>query len=191
MRQALGLRNGSTGQGQPQRREQDQRGRRFVKDGEVPVVLVNSSRDHGGDAPAPVNRIVQAEAALRSERAAREHIERQLSEAQATIQQLQTKLAHAEMSYRETIDAERVGRAAAEQTLAEVMLARDAAEARVSELSAARPRLGRPRAVIDAETADLVVRTRVPRKLRQPAEPEAEPEPVQWWLPSFRKSRKA
>jgi hypothetical protein len=191
MRQALGLRNGSPGHLQPQRREQDQRGRRFVKDGEVPVVLVNSSREHGGDAPPPVNRIAQAENALRAERGAREHAERALIEAQTAIQHLRTKLAHAEMAHSEALAAERAAREAAETSLREAIAAREAAEARANELAAAPPRAARARFSAEAASGEFVVRSRAPRKPREPAAPEQEPEPVQWWLPSFRaKSRK-
>ena len=133
MRQALGLRNGPSGPGVPQRREAEQRGRRFVKDGEVPVVVVHSSRDSGGDGAAPVNRIAAAETLARNERTAREQAERALAEAQATIQHLRTQLVHGEMAHREALAAERRGREAAETALSEANEARAAAEARAAE----------------------------------------------------------
>lgn len=65
--------------------------RRFAQDGDVPVVI-NSRRDAG-------------EAAMHAEREARQQAERLLTAAQATIRDLQTKLAHAEMSLSETREA--------------------------------------------------------------------------------------
>src|SRR5579871_512054 len=134
MRQALGLRNGPAGSPVPQRREAEQRGRRFVKDGEVPVVVVHSSRDpgrdqgrdQGGEGAAPVNRMAAAETLARAERTAREQAERALSEAQATIQHLRTQLVHAEMAHREALAAEQRARESAEAALREATEARAA-----------------------------------------------------------------
>jgi len=203
MRQALGLRNGPSAGGQvPQRREAEQRGRRFVKDGEVPVVVVHSgSRELNGD-PLPVNRIAAAESMARNERHARENAERALAEAQATVQHLRTQIAHTEMAHREALAAERATRELAEQALREAIEARTAAEARVTDLASAN-RIRRPRAEfvvaadhsaseflsVDGEAAPRPRRGR-PRKIVAatvvPATPQEEAEPVQWWLPSFR-----
>ena len=76
---------------QAERHSPDRHKRRFVRDGEVPVVVVR--RDQGSDPGAnrvtlgapPTNRVEQAEAALRTERDARERAERALTEAQATF----------------------------------------------------------------------------------------------------------
>jgi hypothetical protein len=198
MRQALGLRNGPSAGGQvPQRREAEQRGRRFVKDGEVPVVVVNSSsRD---DASGPVNRIAAAEHAARSERHAREQAERALSDAQSTIQQLRTQLAHAEMAHREALAAERATREVVEQALREANEARAAAEASTREAPPAAPprRRGRP-PLIRVSTRPAEETGQLP--LSEPAGPvlrrrkavaeetEQEQEPVQWWLPTYRAS---
>jgi len=207
MRQALGLRNGPSGGGGgvPQRREGEQRGRRFVKDGEVPVVVVNSgSRDAGADGAAPVNRIAAAETAARADRAAREHAERALSEAQAALQHLRTHVAHSEMAHREALAAANDARDQAQLALREAIEARTAAEARVAELEAA-PRLRRPRPEIvvaaarpASEHQDELLLSDEPvpprRRGRKPAirvaEAPEEQEPVQWWLPSFRAGRK-
>jgi hypothetical protein len=203
MRQALGLRNapsGGSGGQVPQRREGEQRGRRFVKDGEVPVVVVNSSsREFAADGAAPVNRIAAAETALRAERTAREQAERSLAEAQSTLQHLRTQLVHADMAHREALAAANAAREQAEQALHEASEARAAAEARVADLEAA-PRIRRPRPEIVMAThrpgdidgsapdqsAPLRRRGRKP-KLR--IEPAVEQEPVQWWLPTFRAGR--
>ena len=197
MRQALGLRNGPSAGGQvPQRREAEQRGRRFVKDGEVPVVVVSSSsRD---DATGPVNRIAAAEHAARSERHAREQAERALSDAHNTIQQLRTQLVHAEMAHREALAAERATREAVEQALREANEARAAAaEASTEEAPPATPprRRGRP-PLIRVSTRPAEETGQLP--LSEPAAPvlrrrkaaaeETEQEPVQWWLPTYRAS---
>jgi hypothetical protein len=69
--------------------------RRFAQEGDVPVVI-NNRRDAERDA---------GEAAMQKEREARQQAERLLTAAQATIRDLQTKLAHAEMSLSETREA--------------------------------------------------------------------------------------
>jgi hypothetical protein len=91
MRHALGLQgdvspqSSNSGSHPPQRRH-------FVRDGEVPVTVVN--RDHRpGGAPGS-NQLDAARQAIRSQAAARERAERLLEEAQAAIRDLQTKLAH-------------------------------------------------------------------------------------------------
>lgn len=197
MRQALGLRGGPSGTAAvPQRREAEQRGRRFVKDGEVPVVVVNSSRD-GGDGAAPVNRIAVAEQQARAERHLREQAEKALAEAQNVIQHLRTQLVHAEMAHREALAAERATRDVMEQSLREAIEARTAAEARVQEAAPAapRPRRGRPplvRPVLPVDIqADVPAMAEPPATRRRkaaapPPAVEEEQEPVQWWLPSFR-----
>lgn len=166
MRQALGLHEGAPNPRPPQRREQDHGGRRFVKDGEVPVVMLSASRDRGGDVAAPVNRVAAAEAALKTERAARERAERSLQEALAAVQHLQTQLAHAELAHKEALAAERHGREAAEQVLAAANAAREATAPRSTETTA-RASPGKPR-----------------RKTGGPV--QREPQPVKWWLPSYR-----
>jgi hypothetical protein len=86
---------------------------RFVRDGEVPVVLVKRSdrqegggSNVGGSEVAPMtNRAAAMATALDAERAARERAERMLQEALATIRDLQTRLAHAELARIETREA--------------------------------------------------------------------------------------
>jgi hypothetical protein len=139
MRQALGLRGDQSNERPTPRREPLRGPHRFVKDGEVPVEVLGPSREHGPGGPAPVNRIATAEAALRSERAARERAERSLRETQATLQQTQTKLAHADLAHGEALAAERRGRERAEVALAEAVVAREALEQRLAEMAAAQP----------------------------------------------------
>jgi hypothetical protein len=108
MRHALGLRGStpsrstadhpttSTGGSQPQRR-------RFVRDGEVPVTVIR--RDHQQDTEPGINQLDAARRAVRSEAMARERAERSLEEAQVTIRDLQTKLAHERLAKVEALEA--------------------------------------------------------------------------------------
>ena len=73
--------------------------RRFVRDGEVPVTVIH--RDQG-DASG-TNALEAARQALREQVAAREHAEHLLQEAQATIHDLQTKLAHERLARDEAV----------------------------------------------------------------------------------------
>ncbi len=137
MRQALGLRNvGGRNEIVPQRHDQPRRGRHFVRDGEVPVVVLQNTRDHGGENGAPTNRFEIAENARRAEHAARERAERALHDAQETIQHLKTQLAHAEIAHAETLAAERLRTATAEAAMREAIRERESLELRVSELTA-------------------------------------------------------
>jgi hypothetical protein len=184
MRQALGLFGDQPGDPPAQRREQDRRAHRFVKDGEVPVVVLNSSRERGPDSPAPVNRIAIAEAALRTERAMRERTERSLREMQATLQQLQTKLGHTDLEHREALAAERRGREQAEAVLAEAVAAREALEARLSEMEAhSRVTEVEPHS---EPAGSNQPRQAKPRRKTTRSPVEREPQPVKWWLPSYK-----
>lgn len=184
MRQALGLSEGAVAPRTPQRREPDARGRRFVKDGEVPVVVLSGSRDAAAAGPAPVNRVQAAEGALRTERLAREHAEQALREAQANAQRLQTQLAHAEMAHREALAAEQQVREAAEHALAEATAAREALEARIAELTA--PRTRTPRTRTEQSETGGEAPARKPRRTAANPATKREPQPVKWWLPSFK-----
>ena len=92
--------------------------RRFVRDGEVPVTVIR--RDHQPDAEHGINQLDTARQAVRSEAMARERAERSLEEAQITIRDLQTELAHERLARDEAMEAaERAetGEQAAQQTL--------------------------------------------------------------------------
>ena len=143
--------------------------RRFVKDGEVPVTVVR--RTHLPDvasaiAPPAANQLEAARQTIRSQAAATERAERALNEAQVTIRDLRTKLAHERLARDEAyqlvrrlegerdaalssvqdlrvdLATERVGREKLDQELRRVRESRQAAEAR--QLLPKRPR-GRPR----------------------------------------------
>ena len=108
MRNALGLRGNSpsrstsdhpmtsTGGSQPPRR-------RFVRDGEVPVTVIR--RDYQPEAAPGTNQLDAARQAIRSETMARQRAERSLEEAQITIRDLRTKLAHERLAKTESLEA--------------------------------------------------------------------------------------
>jgi hypothetical protein len=168
MRHALGLRGhtpprSSTSGLQPQRR-------RFIRDGEVPSTVLR--RDHQPDGEAGVNQLEAARHAIRSEAVARERAERSLADAQVSIRDLQTKLAHerlardealetvrrqvtetqAAVQAQQTAEAELV---AAEDALAEALEARQEAESRLRDamaVRAARMPSNGPNGLADATT---------------------------------------
>ncbi len=172
MRRALGLEGGSAPPRTAASRAADAstQGRhrhRFVSDGEVPVVLMNPRPEQ----PAGT-RPDGAAAALHGEKEARERVERSLAAAQATIRDLQAKLAHAQT------------------TLAHVTLARDEAAAALQQAQeqAAAARAAPP---AGPDAAPPVVRRRGrPPKIRAekpPAKPRAKAQkPVKWWVKGWR-----
>ena len=158
MRHALGLHNTShtqaipapagtsPGASRPQRR-------RFVRDGEVPVTVIHRDQGH---APG-TNALEAARQALREQVAAREHAEQRLQEAQVTIHDLQTKMAHERLARDEAVQradnemqvvkqalqgvleelaAERASRKKAEQERDESVAARQETEERMLEMLA-------------------------------------------------------
>lgn len=144
----------------------DRQKRRFVHDGEVPVVVMGGVGSSSATGANPTNRLAVAETALDSERVARRRVERALSEAQAAVHDLQTKIGHANLArdeatekagrlaaelqrLQELLELERVGRAEAEQAL------RAGAERKRPAAPVLKSRLGRPR--------------------------RGEPKPVKWW----------
>ena len=119
MRRALGL-NGnpaplterpqlasSFGDHHPQRRK-------FARDGEVPVTFV---RHHQNPSPDSTNQLDAARTAMRSLATAKEHAERLLEQAQATVRQLQTTLAHERLANDEAIGRANVDRRTVEHAL--------------------------------------------------------------------------
>lgn len=176
--------------------------RRFVKDGEVPVTVVR--RTHPADAVASVaptasNQLEAARQTIRSQAVATERVERALNEAQATIRDLRTKLAHERMAKEEAFLAvrrleaerdaaltaaqatrmelatERVGREKIEHELRKALDARQAAEAR--QLAPRRPRGRPPKIVVETDGPIALPKKRGrPRKIVADAvEPVAAP----------------
>jgi chromosome segregation ATPase len=177
--------------------------RRFVRDGEVPVEVVH----HEG---AGSNQLEAARQAVRTLTTAREQAERQLAEAQATIRDLQTKLAHERMARDEAVqraavegddtekalqlaradlDAERAARRATEERLAAALQRCAAAERRAEELT--QPALALETAELDAEreNVEAPARTEKPARRRgrppKAKAPEPDPEFVEWWKPGW------
>jgi hypothetical protein len=84
----------------------DRSARRFVRDGEVPVTVVRPRWNQAAGKDAPVtNHLAVAEAAAQTERQGRERAERALQDSANTIQNLQTKQAHIELSRNEALAA--------------------------------------------------------------------------------------
>jgi hypothetical protein len=119
MRRALGLHNASPttplpvatspGASSPQRR-------RFVRDGEVPVSVIHRDQDDG----VGTNKLDATKQALREQIAARERAEHLLQEAQATIRDLQTKVAHERLARDEALQRIVSERPVVEQALQRV-----------------------------------------------------------------------
>jgi hypothetical protein len=157
--------------------EQPRQRRRFVQDGEVPVVMLNA--DTRADAAAQAgDRIAELEAALGLERNARAATTRSLEEARATIQSLQTRLAHAEMASTEAVAAERRAREEAERALREattIIAAPKVAEPPELELFDEPPmRRTRAKRTVAAKPAKPL-----------PVSKPRDSQPVKWWLPGF------
>jgi hypothetical protein len=202
MRQALGL-NGrppsgaarqapshGLGHGTGHGLASEPRKRRFVQDGEVPVVLVNGASHGAAPGAAESGDAAQSSrsdalAALQQERTARERSDRALREAQAVIHDLRTKLGHSEMACneaREALHREQTERAAIAQRLQELEAARPPAAARVAERQVndtTPPQASSPQATLSLATPPLAKRTQAARK---PRTATAEPRPVKWWL---------
>ncbi len=168
VRQALGVQDRSVSRPMQHRAGQPRPRHRFVQDGEVPVVVLNTPKN--ADTPS-ASRIQAVEAALDAERTARADAERSLREAEATIQALRTKLAHAELAHGEALATEREARERAEQAL------REATAAPATEEPLAR-------GIVAAATApEKPKRSRRPAGTAAAAAKTREPRPVKWWLP--------
>jgi hypothetical protein len=160
--------------------------RRFVKDGEVPVTMVrrpHASEAAAGIAPTASNQLEAARQTIRSQAVATERAERALTETQATIRDLRTKLAHERMAKEEAyaalqrVEVERDAAVSAVQTLRmEVATERVGREKlslelreaqerrRAAEALPPRPR-GRPRKEVVAVPVDPLA---MPRKRGRP-----------------------
>jgi hypothetical protein len=192
VRRALGLGSGTPRRDASQQRERGTGARRFARDGEVPVVMLRSSDSSGGAGNGPSNRLVAAEAALRTEKAARDAAERSLKEATATVQSLQTKLAHAELAHAEALAAEHDLRLAAEAALEAAMAPPPPAEQNEADFEpAAAQHLAHAPEVTSAAPEPSSVPRRRKVRVAVAVDDAPEPEPVQWWLPTYRsKSRR-
>jgi hypothetical protein len=188
MRHALGLhgdtpRRSTSSGSQPQRR-------RFVRDGEVPVTVIR--RDHQPDGEPGTNQLDAARQAIRSEAAARERAERSLNEAQMTIRDLQTKLAHERLAKDEALEtirrletgtqaaayaqetaevelaAERLARRNAEDALAEALDGHHAGDGRLRKRDAPMAWHAPPHRLVDGTGTEQTA----PARLDPKAEPD-------------------
>lgn len=193
VRRALGLNSTSPTMGRSHqaapssvRQNIDRPKSRFVRDGDVPVVVLNGRRDnelHNSDLKSGLsslatNRRDEADIVLKAERKAREGVERRLIEALATIQDLQTKLGHAMLSRDEALaGALRANheRDAAALTLDAELTARKQAEPVIAEpmAKAAQP-AAKPKMAIARQP-----KVNPPDRARSKAK---EPKPVKWWI---------
>ncbi|WP_284944198.1 hypothetical protein [Acidisoma cladoniae] len=198
MRQALGLDKRPAAPHQAtaqQSHDPSRQRRRFAQDGEVPVVMLHRSRDADGVAE---NKLATLTAELREERVARARAERALEEAQLTIQSLQTKVAHAGMMYEEKLGSERQLRLQAETVIAELTqrasqtLPPVAEVVKAAESEPSLPLVAQPdQQTVADRTPALKIRSATKRAPKPAASTEAEEaQPIEWWLPSFRASRK-
>jgi flagellar biosynthesis GTPase FlhF len=199
MRRALGLHNtsptqavpipppASLGGSYPQRR-------RFVRDGEVPVSVIQRDRVDA----AGTNKLDATRQALSEQVVAREHAEHLLQEAERTIRDLQTNLAHERLARDEVIQradgekqivelalqrmqeelaVERACRQQAEQKRDDAFAARQEAEERLREvlatLDALKVSQAPPRSTHDPQT------TRRPWKTMPTTEPPVNGDKVQ------------
>jgi hypothetical protein len=87
---------------------------KFVRDGEVQVEIVHRSQHQSNGDGNPLDAARQSIRALAAEK---ERIERLLSDAQATIKDLQTKLGHERLAKDEAVAGVEANRKAVEQTL--------------------------------------------------------------------------
>jgi hypothetical protein len=189
--------------------------RRFVQDGEVPVTLVHgltgARREHHEPSTAratvPTNRLEVAETALAAEISSREKAEKALAESQAMVQQLQTKLGHADLARQDAVAALQREK----ETIAELRTALAEAEARAVAGEAAR--VAAEDAPGDAQAPptsndETMERPEPARRGRKPkalaaaagrgvaasakgadATSGREPKPIRWWLTPKRSTK--
>jgi hypothetical protein len=207
MRRALGLRDPAPSAAGPAPVRPAPNGssrphRRFIRDGEVPVEVVH----HEG---AGTNQLEAARQTIRSLTAARDQAERQLAEAQTTIRDLETKLAHERLardeaaqraaaereesekalqSARAGLEAESAARRAAEEQLATAVQQCTTAERRADEVQTSTSNGAQDRGPDVAEGAAKLARRRGrPRRNPDPeSEPESDADFVEWWKPGWK-----
>ncbi len=189
MREALGLRSDGTRipQAQTSRPERTMdhgpgapRRHRFVQEGEVPVEVMSLREHSGRSTPAfGVRQRGEDPAALVAERAAREHAERALAEANDRMRELQTKFGHAELARDEALAlaSRRQAQIEALQTELRNSAAREAAWEAAREVIREQPG---PPGRKAAAPKPAPAKPAIPRpRGRKPA-----PKPVKWWIKS-------
>lgn len=163
---------------------------RFVQDGEVPLVMLrrdngqHASDSHSPNSRSPASRLDALEKALKTEQQARETAERSLTDAQASIRDLQTKLGHALMVRDEArAMAERVEseKQALQTSLAAEHEARQASD---QLLLNAITTPSRPAAAETKSQAEQPPPAFRPIAKKSPGRRVATPKPVKWWVKS-------
>jgi hypothetical protein len=177
--------------------------RRFVRDGEVVV----SAAQH--DAAGGTNQLEAARQAAQSQTAAREQAERRLAEAQETIRDLQTQLAHERLARDEAVQRAVGEREAAEQVLAslqeELLTVRAALQQTEQRLKVllAKPTMEDPRArragttqrTMAGALPEGAAKTEAPQppaparrrgRPRKLVQPESQSDFVEWWKPDWK-----
>ena len=150
MRRALGLHNSSPTQDRPVPppaspvASSPQR-RRFIRDGEVPVSVIRRDQADG----AGTNKLDAMRQALSEHVAARKRAEHLIQEAQATIHDLQTKLAHERLARDEAIQ-----RVVSEKQVVEQALQRVQEELAVERVSRQKVEQERDEAVAGRQKAE-------------------------------------
>ena len=188
---------------------------RFVQDGDVPVTVLHRTRPHEAEiGNGSGTRLGAAEAALASERTARQRAERAVAELQAALHDLQTKWGHAELARQElagrseadrtAFEAERAGWQAREAALAEELALERAArlQAEAAQKPAKRAAASAAETMTDpqayaAEPVKQAARKQVaatapkrgPGRPRLASPKKAEPKPVKWWLTATPKKK--
>ena len=177
MRAALGLRRDPQQRPVSHRPEQSQPRRRFVREGEVAVTMINSAASDTSLIESPRSRLMALEEALTTERSSHARTKRALDDALAANKALETKHAHAELAYADAIQNERSARAQTEAALQQVQAQLHEMEERARHLesmTASQPPQTKP-------TASPIARA-VRRSKK--ASNAGEAEPVKWWLPN-------
>jgi chromosome segregation ATPase len=194
MRQALGLHDGPSSQPPPNPTLTMPNGlhpqrRRFVRDGEVPVTIIH--RDQHQDGASAGNQLDAARQALRSETTLKERAERLLEEAQATIRDLQTKLAHERLARDEAVNRLETQLQTVRQSVqpleAELVAERQARRDAEGALAAARQQARGQAAGSTAHEAPKPGRKKRAARAEEPANADDDQsDVVEWWVPGWR-----
>ena len=197
MRRALGLQSTAAPTGEahamPPPAGVHRPARRFVRDGEVAVSVVQR------DAAAGSNRLDAARQALEAQTTAREQAERRLVVAQETIRELQTQLAHARLARDEAVQSAAEVKQANDQALAALQAELQETRAGLRQTGPRQQRLSaKPAhpvmtgdllaglaATAPAETPAPARKRGRPRQAEQP-KPEADAGFVESWKPGWR-----
>ena len=164
-RRSLGLGvSGGTRGAQPRRR--------FVRDGEVPVVVLHPRSEAETRQAAALAELT---AQLNAEREARARVEQALRDSQAVVRSLQTRLAHTEMAH--------AAPPPALLTPASLPTA-PAIPPAVAAETAARP--AKAPATGTMEPAPRAKRGRPRKAASAAAKPASEAKPVKWWTGNYR-----